>query len=79
MTDETKDDGWYLGKYVGKVAVATWEGTKTVGKTIADHPVAGTVGAVGGFLVAGPVGAVGGAAAASGVAKAVKAAEDEKK
>jgi hypothetical protein len=81
MTDEVKkeDDGWYIGKYAGKVAKATWEGTKTVGRTIADHPVAGTVGAVGGFVVAGPVGAIGGAAAGAGIAKSVKAENEKEK
>jgi outer membrane lipoprotein SlyB len=78
MTDEVKKDEWYIGKYAGKVAKATWEGTKKVAGTIADHPVAGTVGAVTGFVVAGPVGAVGGAAAGAGIAKSVKEEKEKK-
>jgi len=76
MTEEKKDEGWYFGKYAKKAASATWEGAKTVGSTVAEHPVAGTVGAIGGFIVAGPVGAVGVSVAAAGAAKAIKNAED---
>lgn len=77
VKSEEKDEGWYPGKFAKKAAKATWEGTKTVGRTIAEHPVAGTVGGLGGFIVAGPVGAVAGAAGAAGLAKAVK--DEEKK
>lgn len=73
------DDGWYLGKYLKEGAKATWRGLKTVGGTVAEHPVAGTVGAVGGFMVGGPVGAVGGAVAGAGLSKAIKEADAEDK
>lgn len=68
---------WYLGKYAKEAAKGLWRGAKKVGNTIAEHPVAGTVGAVGGFVVGGPVGAVGGAVAGAGLASAVKEAEKE--
>ena len=72
MADEDKKkDEWYLGKHI-------WEGMKTVGRTVREHPVAGTVGGIGGFIVGGPLGAAAGAVGASGIAKAVKEGEEKK-